>query len=148
MKIEEYSQLADRVSADLLVSYFQDVINDFENNKITKQSFLKILIQLTDRQVMTYELLRNDQRFNLDRMLTSLWNTDSYDEVDMILSIVVNLGLEQCYNTIKESIKNNNQISPEIMMEILETIEETGDHIKNPYYDLEKRSLKKSGMVH
>lgn len=138
MKIEEYRQLPDRISVDLLISYFQDVLYDFNNNKITKQNFLEILIELTDRQVMTYQLLRNEERFKLDQIFSSIWNTDSYDEVDMILSIVVNLGLEQCYNTIKESIKYSDGILPKIMEEITETIEETGDNIGNPYHNLEK----------
>ena len=39
---------------------FQNLLEQFKNNKIDKDRFLLILSQLTDRQVMTYELLNVD----------------------------------------------------------------------------------------
>lgn len=70
--------------------------------------------------------------------LSRLWNTDSYDEVDIILSIVVNLGLEICFNKIKESLEQCKDIDKSILNEIQETIDEVGENISNPYYSLEE----------
>ncbi|MFJ3388370.1 hypothetical protein [Lysinibacillus sp. NPDC086135] len=67
-----------------------------------------------------------------------MWNTDSYDEVDIILSIVVNLGLEICFNKIKESLQRYKDIDKAILDEIKETIDEVGENILNPYYSLGK----------
>ncbi|MBD7942564.1 hypothetical protein H9650_00415 [Psychrobacillus sp. Sa2BUA9] len=97
--------LPDRIPTGILISMFQNALYQFRNNEIEKDSFLLILSQLTDRQVMTYELLISDIRNDIDRTLSRLWNTDSYDDVDIILSIVVNLGLEICFNKIKESLE-------------------------------------------
>lgn len=56
---------------------FQNALDQFRNNKIEKDSFLLLLSQLTDRQVMTYELLRSDIRNDIDRTLSQ----ETIDEV-------------------------------------------------------------------
>lgn len=60
MDINEIENLPDRIPAGTLISMFQNALDQFRNNKIEKDDFLLILSQLTDRQVMTYELLRSD----------------------------------------------------------------------------------------
>ena len=138
MDINEIKNLPDRIPTGTLISMFQNVLFQFRNNEIEKDSFLLILSQLTDRQIMTYELLKSDIRNDIDRTLSRLWNTDSYDDVDIILSIVVNLGLEICFNKIKESLEHYKDIDKLILEEIQETVDEVGDNISNPYYSLEK----------
>lgn len=76
--------------------------------------------------------------WEIDNVLCDIWNTDYYEDVDMILSIVVNLGLEKCFNKAKESIMQGAGISQEIRDEIQDTIEEVGDNIFNPYDDFKK----------
>lgn len=138
MDINEIKNLPDRVPTETLISMFQNALNQFKNNEIKKDNFLLTLSQLTDRQTMTYELLRSDIRNDIDRTLSRLWKTDSYDEVDTILSIVVNLGLEICFKKIKESLGHYNTIDKSTLDEIQETINEVRENIANPYYDLEK----------
>ncbi|WP_342566754.1 hypothetical protein MKY09_11980 [Psychrobacillus sp. FSL K6-4046] len=138
MDINEIKNLPDRIPTDTLISMFQNILFQFRNNEIEKDSFLLILSQLTDRQVMTYELLKSDIRNDIDITLSKLWNIDSYDDVDIILSIVVNLGLEVCFNKIKESLEPYKEVDKLILEEIKETIDEIGDNISNPYYSLGK----------
>ncbi|UXJ67393.1 hypothetical protein [Lysinibacillus fusiformis] len=140
MDIYEIENLPDSIPTGILVLMFINVLAQFKNNEIEKDSFLLILSQLTDRQVMAYELLRSDIRNDIDRTLSRLWNTDSYDEVDIILSIVVNLGLEICFNKIKESLEQYEDIDKLILDEIQETIDEVGENISNSYYSLENYS--------
>ncbi|MDM5154756.1 hypothetical protein QUF88_13255 [Bacillus sp. DX1.1] len=138
MNLEEYENLPDVLPVETLALMFQDVLNDFKQKKIDKTNFLFILSQLMDRQVMTYELLESEVRNNIDMVLCELWNTDSYDDVDIILSIVVNLGLKNCFQKIKYYINQDKNIDDLILKEILETIDEVGGNISNPYYDLER----------
>lgn len=138
MNLEEIEKLPDIMPTEALALMFQKVLIELASKNIDKQEFLLILSQLTDRQVMTYELLENETRKQVDEILCSLWNTDSYEDVDIILSIVVNLGLENCFAKIKQSITQNEKIDEMILNEILETIDEVGDNISNPYHDLEK----------
>jgi hypothetical protein len=138
MKIEDYEKLPDRISTETLALMFQEVLNNFKQGIIEKKNFLIILSQLMDRQVMSYELLDDSIRNGLDIVLCDLWDTDSYEGVDIILSIVVNLGLKNCYEKIKNSVNQNKKIDKLILEEILEAIEDVGENILNPYHDLEQ----------
>lgn len=138
MNLQEIESLPDILPTETIALMFQNALNKFGNNKIEKKEFLLILSQLTDRQVMTYELLKSEVRNNIDQTLSKLWNTDSYDEVDIILSIVVNLGLGNCFHKIKEAIKHSKDIDELILTEILETIAEVGENISNPHHSLER----------
>lgn len=101
MNLKEIEKLPDVLPTETLALMFQNVLNEFNTGKIEKKDFLLILSQLTDRQVMTYELLESEVRNSIDKVLHRLWNTDSYDDVDIILSIVVNLGLKNCFQKLK-----------------------------------------------
>ena len=56
------------------------------------------------RQVDTYEILKEPLRGQLDNELYNLWNTENYDDVDIITSLLINLGLKNTYNKMKKSI--------------------------------------------
>ncbi|MDP1509379.1 hypothetical protein L8C07_00945 [Paenibacillus sp. CMAA1739] len=138
MNLKEIEILPDVLPTETLALMFQYVLNEFDTGKIEKKDFLLILSQLTDRQVMTYELLEIEVRNSIDKVLHRLWNTDSYDDVDIILSIVVNLGLKNCFQKIKDSINQDKDIDELILKEIIETIDEVGGNISNPYHSLER----------
>lgn len=137
MDAQKINSLPDSVSPELLQMLFEDLVRNFNDNNIEKHKFFYILIELTDRQVMTYEILEQNIKNEIDHILCQLWNTDSYDDVDIILSVVVNLGLEECFKKIKSSLNQKVKIDQLILDEILEFIHEVGDHIANPYYELE-----------
>jgi hypothetical protein len=130
--------LPDRVEAGTLLLLFRSVLKEFEHGNLEKKEFLILLADLTDRQAWTYELLEQDTRNKIDNVVKALWNLDSYDDVDIILFIVVNLGLSQSFIKIKQSLHTKKDIDPMIQKEIEETILEVGDHISNPYHDLER----------
>ncbi|TCS96549.1 hypothetical protein EDD58_101183 [Hazenella coriacea] len=52
-----------------------------------------------------------------------------YDGVDLVLSIVVNLGLEKYFLKAKMSISQNEDTSPPSKSEIEDAIKEVGEHI-------------------
>lgn len=139
MKREDYSKMP-WMSADKLYLLFEQAILDFKNKRLTKKEFFDILDELTMRQVDTYENLKEPLRNELDNVLCDLWNTDNYDDVDVITSLLINLGLKKTYKKMKESIKNVSNISPEILDEIKEAIEDVGGNIEDPYHDYMKKS--------
>ncbi|EEM01997.1 hypothetical protein [Bacillus pseudomycoides] len=138
MNIEDYENLPDRLPKEQIYSYFKGAIDDFKQKK-SKDEFLEILTALMERQIMTYELLEEPLHAELDELISSLWNTENYNDVDIILSLIVNLGLEKSFEKVKSSISVSKSITPEILAEIKETIEDVGDHFANPYYDLEQK---------
>ena len=89
-------------------------------------------LELANRQAMTYEILAPEIKTEIDSELSRLWNTESYDQVDAILSIVLTLGLESSFNKIKKSL-DEDQMSSEIRLEIEQAIIEGGDDISDPY---------------
>ncbi|WP_072233073.1 hypothetical protein, partial [Listeria monocytogenes] len=106
---------------------------------LSKKEFFDILDELTMRQVDTYEILKEPLRGQLDNELYNLWNTENYDDVDIITSLLINLGLKNTYNKMKKSIEDTSEISPEILEEIQDAIEEVGDNIDDPYQDYMKK---------
>ncbi|MBC8830214.1 hypothetical protein IAI13_28245, partial [Escherichia coli] len=54
-------------------------------------------------------------------------------------SLLINLGLKNTYNKMKKSIEDTSEISPEILEEIQDAIEEVGDNIDDPYQDYMKK---------
>jgi hypothetical protein len=138
MELKDYERLPDLLSTVEISKLYNIVLELFKTKKIQKSKFLKIMCEITDRQVMTFELLEIGLRNEIDNLLCDIWNTDYYEDVDMILSIVVNLGLEKCFKKAQGSIKQGMDISLEIREEICDTIEEVGANILNPYHDLEK----------
>lgn len=138
MELRDYERLPDILPVDRINQMYKMALESFRKNEVIKSNFLKILTIITERQIMTYELLEMGLKDEIDNLLCEIWNTDSYDDVDAILYIVVNLGLEKCFNKAKNSIQDSSNISDMIRNEIVETVEEVGDNILNPYYDLKR----------
>ncbi|WP_102272011.1 hypothetical protein [Cytobacillus massiliigabonensis] len=138
MELKCYQSLPDILSIEKIALMFNEVLESYQKNQRDKEIFLKILSVLTERQTMTYKILAEDLRERIDKELCKLWNTDSYDDVDTILYIVVNLGLEKCFTLAKNSIMTISNLSPSIKSEIEDTINEVGNHILNPYHELDE----------
>ncbi|HFK6745416.1 TPA: hypothetical protein ACGY2P_001156 [Listeria monocytogenes] len=138
MKKDDYSKMP-WVSAEDLYLLFEQALKDFKQSKLSKKEFFDILDELTMRQVDTYEILKEPLRGQLDNELYNLWNTENYDDVDTITSLLINLGLKNTYNKMKKSIEDTSEISPEILEEIQDAIEEVGDNIDDPYQDYMKK---------
>lgn len=139
MKKEDYINMPG-ASVDELYLLFEQAINDFKKRKLTKKEFFDILEELTMRQGETYENLKEPLRGELDDELCSLWNTENYDDVDVITLLLINLGMKKTYNKMRESMKDTTNISPEIIEEIQDAIEEVGDNIDDPYHDYMKKT--------
>lgn len=137
MELKDYQELPDRIPEEEVYNYIESTISDYNSNKITKNVFLEIMTELMERQIMTYKILKEPLRGFLDEMITNMWSTNNYNDVDMMLSLIVNFGLEKSFNEAKQSIENKSNIESDILNEIQETVIEAGDHISNPYHDLQ-----------
>ncbi|WP_260450177.1 hypothetical protein [Listeria immobilis] len=95
------------------------------------------MTELMERQIMTYKILKEPLRGVLDEVITKIWNTNNYNDVDRMLSLIVNFGLEKSFTKAKQAIENKSNIESDILSEIQETVTESGDHISNPYHSLQ-----------
>lgn len=132
LKLINYEKLPDIMSTVELSKLFKEVLELYQQKVYKPHEFLEILFELAGRQAMTYELLDPKIKSDIDRELSRLWNTESFDRVDAILSIVLTLGLEGSFNKIKKSL-DEDQMSSEIRLEIEQAIIEGGDDISDPY---------------
>lgn len=139
MKHKDYLNLPWVSVADLRLLFVQ-AITDLKKDCVTKKEFFDILDELTMRQVDSYEILKNPVKAELDSVLCGLWNTESYDDVDRITSFIINLGLEKTYNRMLKSISSNDNIPPEIVAEIEDTIKEVGENVFDPFHDYMRRT--------
>ncbi|ECB9786943.1 hypothetical protein FLW04_05350 [Listeria monocytogenes] len=137
MKLQDVKELPERIPEEEVYSLIDSTISDFKNEVISKNVFLEIMTELMERQIMTYEILKEPLRGILDELIASMWNINNYNDVDIMLSLIVNFGLEKSFNEAKVSIENNSDIELEILEEIQETIAEVGNRISNPYYGLQ-----------
>lgn len=135
MRLNDYENLPDILSAEELKKLFNNALEMYHLQAYEQDEFLEILFELANRQAMTYEILAREIKTNIDSELSRLWNTESYDQVDAILSIVLTLGLESSFNKIKKSL-DEDQMSPEIRLEIEQAIKEAGDNISDPYWGM------------
>ncbi|EJS5945085.1 hypothetical protein NWV21_002986, partial [Listeria monocytogenes] len=124
MKLQDVKELPE----EEVYSLIDSTISDFKNEVISKNVFLEIISELMERQIMTYEILKEPLRGILDELIASMWNINNYNDVDIMLSLIVNFGLEKSFNKAKVSIDNNSDIELEILEEIQETIAEVGNH--------------------
>ena len=120
-----------------LTKLFRNVLDIYHREAFGQIELLEILYELANRQAMTYEILAPKIKTEIDSELSRLWNTESYDQVDAILSIVLTLGLESSFNKIKKSL-DEDQMSSEIRLEIEQAIIEGGDDISDPYRGMEE----------
>ncbi|EDN9716436.1 hypothetical protein GJB75_14225, partial [Listeria monocytogenes] len=129
MKLQDVKELPERIPEEEVYSLIDSTISDFKNEVISKNVFLEIMSELMERQIMTYEILKEPLRGILDELIASMWNINNYNDVDIMLSLIVNFGLEKSFNKAKVSIENNSDIELEILEEIQEAIAEVGNHI-------------------
>ena len=133
MNIKEYEELPDRLPKQTLSRMFEDVLRQFKGATLNKEDFFEILIELMHRQVYTYETLAPHIQNELDDLISCLWNVVNYNEVDIMLSLIINLSLEKSFSQVKLSVANNPDISTDILKEIQGAIEEINSNIPNAY---------------
>ena len=71
MKPEKCVKLPDRISIEECADYFKRALACFYKNEIKKQEFFDILLELTERQVMTYEIIEKNLRNELDKCIAA-----------------------------------------------------------------------------
>ena len=133
MTIENFKNIPDRISCEECRMLFETIINMYDDNSINKIELFDCLLEVVDRQVMTYEILDYNTKDRIDNLMAKMWNTFNYDDVDVIMSITVNLGLTKTFEMIKKSFENDSIEDKKIYSEIDEFLNENEGDISNPY---------------
>lgn len=125
-----------QIEINELQKSFEKVINDFIDNKISKFDFLYLICSLTRKLNDYYVLLDSKIMKKLEDILLNLWNIKNHNEIMDIMYIVINLGLQNCYEKFMNSLFEIKDIDF-IVYNYLDLIRERmGDDISNPYKSL------------
>ncbi|UOY91994.1 hypothetical protein MUG87_16345 [Ectobacillus sp. JY-23] len=130
--LDKLSQLPDKVSAEELKELFNSFLDYIEKEEQQDaMGISEVLLELADKQWHTYKILDEVTKNRIEKWIFQNWNTSSADLVDVILSIIGYLGLEENYKMVKQELDKS--IQPEVRKMIMDAIEEYGESVSDPY---------------
>lgn len=128
-----FNELPDSIECVKLKEYFIEFLICYCNSTDAFDIYyiLNELLELSDRQWHTYELLDQEIKQQLERYLKSIIDFEDEEIMDYILCIIPRLGLENLFEYI---LKNKINIHNEnVMANINEAESEYGGEVNNPY---------------
>lgn len=126
----DFKNLPTTLTSEELADYFNEFLKIYTNSPKTQYA-LQELFELAYRQWDTYEQISSELSEKISDYLISAINPDSYETMDIILSIVENLSLKSVFDyiiSIQDDVKNSSIVSL-----IEEAKEEYSDRICNPF---------------
>jgi hypothetical protein len=130
--LERIANLPDSISCEVLENEFQKLLQVIKHVDIkSDELLLEAYFELSERQWHTYKPLNADILSQIDLLLISLWDTSSIESTELLVNIVAQLGLIRTFERIKETL--NEELPEEVRQEILESIEEFGNTVSDPY---------------
>jgi hypothetical protein len=130
--LERIAHLPDTMSCEVLENEFQKLLPVIKHVDIkSDELLLEAYSELSERQWHTYKPLNADILNQIDLQLISLWNKFSIESTELLIGIVARLGLIKTFERIKETL--NEELPEEVRQEILESIEEFGNTVSDPY---------------
>lgn len=135
MNLLKIRNLPDEMEPSEVREYFTIVLNEaMQLGNIDPLKISAALVELSDRQWHTYELIDKDTKMRIESWIELVWDVNFKTLVDDILTIVTYLGLENSFQLVENSLTP--ELDQEISDLILEAIKELKDHVSNPYYGL------------
>lgn len=119
-----------------LQKLFKKTILDFIDNRISKFDFLCLICSLTRRQCDCYAFLDSETKKILEEILFSIYNIENHNDIMDIMYIVINLGLQNCYEKIMSSLSKVKDIDLSVYNYLDSIHNKMGDDISNPYKSL------------
>lgn len=113
---------------DRLIQYKYD-------NSYDDEELMDAWVIIADRQFHTFQLPSEILKEKIYQWLVRNWTVDMVFQSRMCM-IIGNFGIEKGLTLLKQEL--NNYLPDNVRIEISETIQELGDHINDPYYDLKK----------
>jgi len=136
MNLIKIRNLPDNMEPSEIREYFTSVINEaMQLGNIDPLQTSKALVELSDRQWHTYELIDKDTKERIESWIELVWDVEFKTLVDNILTIITYLGLENSFRLVEDSLTP--ELDKEVSDLIQEAIKEIGDHVSNPYFGLE-----------
>lgn len=119
------------ITSEKLESYFEEFLNYYENCYYNIDEILEELVELSEIQWNTHELISKPLKNKLENYLFKIIDLDSYPIMDLIFIIIGRLGLDNIYLWIIENKKSIKNI--EVIKDIEEIEKEYGYSYVDPY---------------
>lgn len=126
-----YQALPESMIAENIKVEFLEVMKCLKSGGLSKESALKALLGLSDRQWNTYCALSDDIKSSVADALIALWDGRCIESAGTTVAIVSRLGLGQVLRFLSEI--DPDQTSPDVYIEIHEAVEELWDSVEDPY---------------
>lgn len=132
----KFYELPDSIDYVKMKEYFIEFLICYCNNTDVSNVYyvLNELIELSDRQWHTYELLDNEIKEQLEKYLKSIIDFEDEQIMDCILCIIPRLGMGKLFRYILENKMNIK--SQNVLHNILESEIEYGKEVDNPYFGM------------
>ena len=133
MIMTDYSALPDYMNKEDLQKYFLEYLDNYAAGTgwADRNKALKDLLELSDRQWHTYELIDAGIKESLTKFLMTLIDLNDKESLSGILTVTCYLGLEDVYNYVIGS--KAKIIDPQVLAVVSDTEKEIGDTISDPY---------------
>lgn len=137
-ELERISNLPEKLSSDELEKEFSLIFEAGGNAEIEgeRNLIMAALSELSDRQWNKYKLLREDLRAKLSTFVLDIWDRNSLEATENLISIIIKIGLP---DTLAYLVSiDAGSLKPEILSEIVGADVEIGDTAGDPYSGMRK----------
>ncbi|ROO09684.1 hypothetical protein BK673_12310 [Pseudomonas fluorescens] len=129
--ISYYRLLPDSMPEEDVAKEFYELLKEASDSEKLKHDFLEALLELSDRQWHTCKQLRQPLKAQIEKILIDWWDGFDFVFAEGTIVVAAQLGLVELFEFI--SSRKANELSPEVAVEIKESIAELGDNIADPY---------------
>ena len=126
-----YQSLPDSMPVEDVAKELHELLMEKPFSGKSKFDFLQALLELSDRQWHTYELLCEPLKTQIEKVLIAEWDGFDFDFAEGSIVVAAHLGLVGLFDFI--SSQNVSELSSEVAIEIKQAIAELGDNIADPY---------------
>lgn len=119
------------MTSDELCSELLELLDGLESENLDAADFLKLLLELSDRQWHTYSLLDAGLKERIEQCLISLWDGHDLVMTEDVIGIMVRLGLEGVNNFLGS--RSPTDVSSDVFKEISRALSELGNSVSDPY---------------
>lgn len=133
----EFYKLPDYMKVEEIRKCFIEYLIYYVNNTSSDniEYALNELLELSDRQWNTYELIDYDLKSQIEKYLIQVLNFQNEEVVDLVLCIIPRLGLENAFLFVQ---RNKVYITNKKILDNIKAAEEEyGKDVKNPYFGME-----------
>jgi hypothetical protein len=132
--LKRYQNLPDYMGVCELDALFTEFLKTAGTCECGLTEKLEALLELSDRQWHTYELLNQNTRNDIEAWLMNVLNFDSVEVTELIALTVGRLGLGKLYCIIKVALNDN--LKKEVRQVIEQTVKELDGHAEDPFFGM------------